>query len=94
MSSADLPDDAHVVRYVKPSQFDEGQGVVDASAFRLCKEESGLSVHWLECFENLDKSRQLDEVRRTAVKTENQQEWPIRRTQRGRDKTAYQRATR
>ena len=62
MTGDDLPDDAHVVRYVKPSQFDEDEGV-NGSAFQLRQNESGLSVHWLECFKNLSKLEQLDEVR-------------------------------
>lgn len=64
MTGDDLPGDSHVVHYVKPTEVDEG-GKVDGSAFRLRKGESGLSVHWLECFEGL-KPQQLDEVRRLS----------------------------
>lgn len=65
MTGDDLPDDSHVVHYVKPTWILEG-GSVDGSAFRLRAGESGLSVHWLECFEGLVKSQQLDEVRRRS----------------------------
>lgn len=59
-----LPDDANVVRYVRPGQIDGD--TVDGSAFRLRANESGLSVHWLEIFEDLAKTEQLDEVRRLS----------------------------
>ena len=59
-----LPDDANVVRYVRPTQIDGD--TVDGSAFRLRANESGLSVHWLEIFEDLAKTEQLDEVRRLS----------------------------
>lgn len=64
MTGDDLPGDSHVVHYVKPTEIGEG-GKIDGSAFRLRKGESGLSVHWLECFEGL-KPQQLDEVRRLS----------------------------
>ena len=59
-----LPDDANIVRYVRPSHID-GE-IVDGSAFRLRANESGLSVHWLEIFQCLAKTEQLDEVRRLS----------------------------
>ena len=59
-----LPDDANVVRYVRPSHTD-GE-IVDGSAFRLRANETGLSVHWLEIFRDLTKEEQLDEVRRLS----------------------------
>ena len=65
MTGDDLPNEDHVVRYVKPSQFDEDEGV-NGSAFQLRQNEGGLSVHWLECFEDLVKPQQLDEVRRLS----------------------------
>jgi hypothetical protein len=65
MTGDDLPNADHAVRYVKPSQFDGDEGV-DGSAFQLRQNESGLSVHWLECFEDLLKPQQLDEVRRLS----------------------------
>ena len=65
MTGDDLPDDDHVVRYVKPSQFDEDEGV-DGSAFQLRQNESRLSVNWLEYFDALAKLEQLDEIRRLS----------------------------
>ena len=65
MTGDDLPGDSHVVHYVKPTRIYE-DGRVDGSAFRLRQGESGLSVHWLECFEGLAKPQQLDEVRRLS----------------------------
>ena len=65
MTGDDLPGDSHVVHYVKPTWILEG-GRVEGSAFRLREGESGLSVHWLECFEGLVKAQQLEEVRRLS----------------------------
>lgn len=65
MEAEDLPDDAHVVRYVKPRMLLE-DGRVDGSEFRLRPNESGLSVHWLECFRDRSKDEQLNEVRRLS----------------------------
>ena len=62
MIGGELPDDSHVVRYIRPTLIEDGK--VLAGAFRLRKGESGLSIHWLECFNGLVKPRQLDEVRR------------------------------
>ena len=59
-----LPDDASVVRYVRPSHVDGN--IVDGSAFRLRANESGLSVHWLEIFRDITKTQQLDEARRLS----------------------------
>lgn len=59
-----VPDDDHVVRYVKGTLI-RGNKTVDGSAFRLGENEVGLSVHWLEYFQGLDKSQRLDKVRST-----------------------------
>lgn len=61
----ELPDFAHVVRYVKPTMVFE-DGSVHASAFRLRSNDAGLSVNWLECFGNCTKSQQLNQVRRLS----------------------------
>ena len=63
MTGNDLPDDDHVVRYARPKGVYE-DGRVDGSEFRLRPGEASLSVHWLECFRDLTKPRQLMEVRR------------------------------
>jgi len=65
MNGNDLPDGAHVVRYVKPTSRHE-DGSVDGSAFRLRSGDNGLSVNWLEYFRDLTKAQQLDEVRRLS----------------------------
>ncbi|MYA88474.1 MAG: hypothetical protein F4X97_08500 [Boseongicola sp. SB0662_bin_57] len=52
MSAGEVPEAHHVVRYVKPSLIDEE--AVDGSAFVLRESESGLSVNWLEFFEDND----------------------------------------
>lgn len=62
MTDIDLPDPDHVVRYVRPRLvLDDGS--VDGSAFRLRSGDSGVSVNWLECFDGLSKSEQIEQVR-------------------------------
>ncbi len=61
MKGDPLPDDHHVVRYVKPSLIDDG--VVDGGAFELKYGHDGISVNWLEAFEG-KKETQLAEIRR------------------------------
>ena len=61
MKGDNLPDDHHIVRYVKPSLVDDE--TVDGSAFLLRPDENGLSVNWLEIFGGNDEHRQLSEVR-------------------------------
>ena len=65
MNGNDLPDGAHVVRYVKPTSRHE-DGRVDGSAFRLRSGDNGLSINWLEYFGDLTKAQQLDAVRRLS----------------------------
>ena len=65
MNENDLPDNAHVVRYVKPTSRHEDRSV-DGSAFRLRSGDNGLSVNWLEYFRDLTKAQQLEEVRRLS----------------------------
>ena len=62
MTGDNLPNDHHIVRYVKPSLVEEG--IVDGSAFLLRPDEPGLSVNWLEAFGGNDEDHQLSEVRR------------------------------
>ena len=66
MIGDELPDEAHVVHYIKPTFVDDEDGSIDGSAFRLRSNDSGLSVNWLECFGNCTKAQQLDEVRRLS----------------------------
>ena len=57
-----MPDTDHVVRYVRPmSVLDDGS--VDGSVFCLRPEDTGVSVNWLECFQEKTRDEQLDEVR-------------------------------
>ncbi|MCY4259022.1 MAG: hypothetical protein OXC91_02000 [Rhodobacteraceae bacterium] len=50
MSDEAIPEAHHVLRYVKPSLIDNG--ALDGSAFVMRESESGLSVNWLEFFED------------------------------------------
>ncbi len=65
MTGAGLLDDDHIVRYAKPTTVRE-DGSVDGSAFRLRPSDNGLSVNWLDYYQRLDKSQQLDKVRRSS----------------------------
>lgn len=65
MTCGDLPDDAHVVRYISPSRVDEN-GILNGKAFRLRPNENGLSINWPGYFADLDKSEQINEVRRLS----------------------------
>lgn len=64
MSDKEVPDAHHVVRYVKPSLMD-GE-FVDGGAFVLRETESGLSVYWLEIFENGDCPDPIAAIRNLA----------------------------
>ena len=63
MIGKDLPDEDHVVRYVKPTLIDNGK--VSRGAFCLRESETGLSVFWLEVFGG-DKTHQIDRVRESC----------------------------
>lgn len=65
MTCGDLPDDAQVVRYLSPS-YVEDDGCVDGAAFQLRPNENGLSINWIGYFADLDKSEQINEVRRLS----------------------------
>ena len=65
MTCGDLPDNAHIVRYISPSRVDEN-GNVNGKAFRLRPNENGLSVNWIDFFADLDKPGQINEVRRLS----------------------------
>jgi len=64
MTGKNLPDDDHIVRYVKSTLIE--YGIVDGGAFVLRPDEFGLSVNWLEVFGGTDHHRQVDEVRRLS----------------------------
>ena len=67
MTGDQLPNDSHIVRYVKPSSIDEGK--VDGSEFRLRPnrpDDTGVSVNWLEFYQDFDKEAQLSEIRRVS----------------------------
>jgi len=68
MTGIDLPDAAHVVRYVKPTDVRDG-GKIAGAAFCLRAwrpDDTSLSVNWLECFDNLTNEQQVAEVRRLS----------------------------
>ena len=57
MNGKDLPGNDHIVRYVKPSSLEFGR--VNIAEFQLREsrpEEKGVSVNWLEYYENLQKN--------------------------------------
>ena len=59
-----LSKEHHIVRYVKPSNFNDG--ILIASEFYLRPKESGFSVNWLEFYSHLDKKEQLAEIRKLS----------------------------
>ena len=64
MTANQLPNEDHVVRYAKYSDFlDLESETLNCSAFQLKPNESGLSVNWLEYSQRPDKASQLDEIR-------------------------------
>ena len=68
MSGNDLPENDHIVRYVRPSNLEFGK--VNIAEFKLREDrsnEKGVSVNWLEYYENLSKEEQLAEVRRVKA---------------------------
>lgn len=65
MTYGDLPDYAQVVRYVSPS-YVRDDGRVNGAAFQLRPNEKWLSVNWPGYFADLDKSEQINEVRRLS----------------------------
>ncbi len=67
MNGNDLPENDHIVRYVKPSNLEFGK--VNIAEFRLREErpeDKSVSVNWLEYYENLSKEEQLAEVRKVS----------------------------
>ena len=65
MNGKDLPENDHIVRYVKPSSLEFEQ--MNIAEFRLREDrpgEKGVSVNWLEYYKNLSKKEQLEEVRK------------------------------
>ena len=64
MTGKNLPDDHHIVRYVRPTLIEDG--TVDGGAFVLRTDELGLSVNWLEILGGTDHHQQVDEVRRLS----------------------------
>ncbi|MDE2717683.1 MAG: hypothetical protein OXI33_11815 [Chloroflexota bacterium] len=64
MIGDEIPDAHHVLRYVKPSLLDGT--LVDGSAFVLRQSELGLSVSWLEIFEDSDCSDPVNAIRRLS----------------------------
>jgi hypothetical protein len=65
MIGDDLPDDDHILRYVKATSIRE-DGTVDGSEFRLRPnrpDDTGVSVQWPEYYHELSKDGQLAQVR-------------------------------
>lgn len=57
-----LPDDDHVVRYVRPGLIDDEE--VTGGAFHRKEGEIALSINWLDYFRDQPKKQQVREVRR------------------------------
>ncbi len=64
MKGDQLPDDDHIVRYVKPSFLLNEK--VTGAVFELRNNETGLSVNWLEIIEAVDNHSRLNEIRRIS----------------------------
>lgn len=67
MTGPHLPRDHHVIRYVKFTGIEE-DGSIGGLEFRLRPhrpDETGLSVNWLEYFDDLIKAEQVQMVRET-----------------------------
>lgn len=65
MIGDNLPDDDHILRYVKATSIRE-DGTVDGSEFRLRPnrpDDTGVSVQWPEYYHELSKDGQLAQVR-------------------------------
>ncbi len=64
MTGSELPDDTFVVRYAKPSLINDDR--VNGAVFLLRSVDNGLSINWLNFFENCNKEQQLDKVRESS----------------------------
>ena len=62
-----IPDQDHVLRYVKPSLLDGTH--VNGGAFALREAETGLSVNWLEILQNAGFADPINEIRRLSRMT-------------------------
>ena len=63
MSDSHLPNDSHVVRYVRPGLVD-GEAVEGSAFIRRNRDRRGLSVNWLEAFgADIGDEVQLQHVR-------------------------------
>ena len=60
-----LSDESNVVRYCRPTLVHE-DGRIGGEAFQLRRQDSGLSVHWIQCFNDLSKDQHLDHVRKSS----------------------------
>ena len=73
----DLPDEDHIVPYIKPTGISE-DGTVDGSEFRLRPnrpDDTGASVQWLECYHGLPKIEHLAQIRAVARLTLRKKGW-------------------
>lgn len=62
VTATELRDDHHVVRYCRRLALDNS-GRPTLVAFELRNDESYLSTHWLEYFENTPQSSRIDQLR-------------------------------
>ena len=69
MTDFEIPDDTFVVRYAKPSLINDDR--ISGAVFVLRSEDEGLSVNWLDFFENCNKEKQLDKVKESSQMSMN-----------------------
>jgi len=61
MKGTKIPDPDNIARFCKRTQVSDGQ--IQATAFMLRNNETGLSVNWLECLNCSNREREIDELR-------------------------------
>jgi len=63
MTGDKIPDLHHISRLCQPKHVPDGQQI-EASAFMLRSDESGLSVNWLEFLNCSNRDDEIDEIRK------------------------------
>jgi len=63
-----VPDPDHVSRYCRPTDFDGTELQATAFLLRRAKQETSLSVNWLEHLSASDRTDQLEKLRKVFAK--------------------------